>query len=180
LGKPAMILVMVGTHFRGFDRLVRKMDEIAEGLDEKMMMQIGSGDYEPRNSEYFRHIGYTEMKVLIKDARVVVCHAGSGSVLDCVSSGKLPIVVPRLARFGEARDDHQLELAKFLDEAGSAIVVTDTERLQVTIRDYGSEQNNILKKKKSEGRGDRGVLAKVLREFIDGLSKSDARRFPYP
>ena len=144
------------------------MDEIAGKLDEKVIMQIGAGDHEPRNSMYFRNAPYPEIKALIEEARVVICHAGSGSVLDCVSSGKLPIVVPRLARFGEARDDHQLELAKFLVKDGSAIVVTEIDQLSAAINLF--ERERTILKEKSRGRK-RGILPNVLKEFINGLSE---------
>ena len=37
-----MILVTVGTHVLGFDRLVKKMDEIASKIDEEVIIQIGN------------------------------------------------------------------------------------------------------------------------------------------
>ena len=42
-----MILVTVGTHPQGFDRLVRPMDELAALLEEEVIIQFGSSSYEP-------------------------------------------------------------------------------------------------------------------------------------
>jgi UDP-N-acetylglucosamine transferase subunit ALG13 len=47
-----MIFVTVGTHYQGFDRLIRKMDEIAGKIEEDVIMQIGSTQYKPINAKY--------------------------------------------------------------------------------------------------------------------------------
>lgn len=125
-----MIVVVVGTHFRGFERMVKWMDRIAGQTDEDVVMQIGSTRYEPRNSTFFRYAPYPEMKALISRARVVVCHAGSGSVLDSLQSGKVPVVVPRLPNLGEVRDMHQVEFAKILVREGRAVGALDENELR--------------------------------------------------
>ena len=40
----------------------------------------------------------------------------AGSIMVALSEGRQPIVVPRLARFGEAVDDHQVQVAEMLAE----------------------------------------------------------------
>ena len=42
-----MIFVTVGTG--KFELLVREMDKIASKLKERVIIQIGNGDYEPKN-----------------------------------------------------------------------------------------------------------------------------------
>ena len=54
---------------------------------------------------------FDELVEHVRRARVVVSHAGVGSVLTALANGKRPVVVPRLHRFGEAVDDHQLPFA---------------------------------------------------------------------
>ncbi len=53
---------------------------------------------------------------LASRADVVVCHSGVGSLLDLIEQGIRPIVLPRLARFGEHVDDHQIELAQYFEK----------------------------------------------------------------
>ena len=45
-----MIFVTVGMHTAGFERLVKKMDEIAGKIDEEVIMQIG-GTSIPRKTQ---------------------------------------------------------------------------------------------------------------------------------
>jgi UDP-N-acetylglucosamine transferase subunit ALG13 len=70
-----------------------------------------------------------ELHRLIREARVVVTHAGIGSVAAALDHGRRPVVVPRLRRFGEAVDDHQVFFARRLQAAGLVTVVEDLERL---------------------------------------------------
>lgn len=58
----------------------------------------------------------------VRASDLVVTHAGVGSVLACLKSGKVPVVIPRLASRGEHTDDHQLELARRLGETGLVAV----------------------------------------------------------
>jgi UDP-N-acetylglucosamine transferase subunit ALG13 len=65
----------------------------------------------------------------IRAARVVVTHAGAGSVLTCLAAGTRPIVIPRLRRYGETSDDHQLAFGRRLDEVGLVTLVEDLRLL---------------------------------------------------
>ena len=125
-----MILVTVGTHTQGFVRLVQKMDEIAAKLEQEVVMQIGVTDYIPQNARYFRFVDQSEMERLNQEAVVVVTHAGAGSILTALLWSKPVIVVPRLVKFGEHKDDHQLQIAEALSETGKVVAVFDVESLE--------------------------------------------------
>jgi UDP-N-acetylglucosamine transferase subunit ALG13 len=58
-------------------------------------------------------------------ARIVVAHAAAGTVIIALRHGKPLIVAPRLQRYGEVLDDHQLQLAAALAATGQAITVTE-------------------------------------------------------
>jgi UDP-N-acetylglucosamine transferase subunit ALG13 len=49
--------------------------------------------------------------------------------MTCFAYGKRPIVVPRLRRFGETSDDHQLAFARRLADAGMVTLVEEPEKL---------------------------------------------------
>jgi UDP-N-acetylglucosamine transferase subunit ALG13 len=66
-----------------------------------------------------------ELGRLVREARTVVTHGGVGSILFCLDNGKRPIVVPRLRRFAETVDDHQLESARRFSDAGLVTLVDD-------------------------------------------------------
>lgn len=129
LGECSLIFVTVGSHYQGFDRLIKKMDEIAGKIDEEIIMQIGYTKYKPTNSQYFDFAGYSKIKRLNNDARIVVSHAGVGSILTALEQKTHLIIVPRLKKYDEVVDDHQLEIARQLLENPNVTVLYDVESL---------------------------------------------------
>jgi UDP-N-acetylglucosamine transferase subunit ALG13 len=93
-----LILVTVGTHNHGFDRLVKAMDELAAEVDEPVMVQYGSSVYVPRHAEHFQWTSGQRMEQLSQAARVIVTHAAAGSILVALLREKPLVVVPRLRR----------------------------------------------------------------------------------
>jgi UDP-N-acetylglucosamine--N-acetylmuramyl-(pentapeptide) pyrophosphoryl-undecaprenol N-acetylglucosamine transferase len=63
-----------------------------------------------------------ELVQALGGADLVIAHCGTGSALDALDAGAMPVLVPRRATHGEAGDDHQLELAAELSRRGLAVV----------------------------------------------------------
>ncbi len=120
-----MILVTVGTHHEGFNRLIAAADQLASSLDERMVIQRGSSSYVPQHAEAFQFTSGAEMTRLTEEARVIVMHAAAGSALIALRARKALVVVPRLQRYGEHMDDHQQQLARGLSDHKHAIAVDD-------------------------------------------------------
>ena len=118
-----MIFVTVGTSTTPFDRLLRAIDDLGE--QEDLVVQHGPSSVRPRSATCFDSMPFEELTSAIGAARVVVTHAGVGTVLACLGLGRVPVVMPRLASLGEAVDDHQLELARRLGGMGLVTLVED-------------------------------------------------------
>lgn len=58
-------------------------------------------------------------------------------------AGKVPIVVPRLRRFGEHVDNNQLYFTKKLEEQARIIAIYDIEEIEETIRNYDGRLNEL-------------------------------------
>ena len=144
---------------RAFERLVREMDDIAGELDEQVVMQIGSTDYEPQNCDFFRFKPRADMEEFYAGARAIVCHAGSGSILTALEHDKPLVLVPRMKTYGEVFDDHQLEIARAMEGRG-ATVVYDISNLKSAIKNV-----NTTVSKFSTGRN----LVGALKEYLDQL-----------
>lgn len=163
LGASNLILVIVGLAY-DFDRLIKEMDKIAGRIDEKVIMQIGNAkNYEIKNAEYFRFSSREDIERLCEKARVVVCHAGIGSILTVIRHNKPIIVVPRKKIYGEAMDDHQIEISKEWGKEGKITVVYDIENLENEILNINSSKE---KKFKNDNR-----LAISLKNYIDKLEQ---------
>ena len=104
-----MIFVTVGTNEARFDRLLQAFQPSPP--DEELLVQHGPSGVRPPGATCVDYLPYDELVATVRRARVVVTHAGVGSIMTALANGKRPIVVPRLRRFDEAVDDHQLQLA---------------------------------------------------------------------
>ena len=124
-----MIYVTLGTMFLGFDRLVRKMDGIAQATGERVVVQLGLCKATPAHCEHFDFKPHAAIMALHSEARVVVAHAGIGATLDALHAGKPFIVVPRLKEHGEHMNNHQVEIAQAVAKRGWGRMVLDLEEL---------------------------------------------------
>jgi UDP-N-acetylglucosamine transferase subunit ALG13 len=126
-----VIFVTVGTNEARFDRLLRALEDLPPGTD--LFVQHGPSPIRPAGATCTDYIGFDEMVERMRQAETVVTHAGVGTVLTALLNGTRPIVVPRLQRFGEAVDDHQLEFGRRASEAGYVTLVEDTAALGAAI-----------------------------------------------
>jgi UDP-N-acetylglucosamine transferase subunit ALG13 len=116
-----VIFVTIGTS-EPFDRLIAALPDDAS---EELVVQCGQSSMRPAGAEVHEYLSYDELVSLVRRARVVVCHAGVGTILTALANGRRPIVVPRLARHGEAVDDHQVALARRLADVGLVLLAED-------------------------------------------------------
>jgi UDP-N-acetylglucosamine transferase subunit ALG13 len=132
-----MILVTVGTNEQPFDRLVRAA--AALGGEEDLLVQHGSSRVPHGRGEWVDYLPFEELAARASEARVVVCHAGVGSIMMARRSGRRPVVLPRRHRLGEAVDDHQVTLARRLAESGLVTLVEDEAELAAVLyADYAA------------------------------------------
>ncbi len=126
-----MIFVTVGTNEARFDRLLAALEELPNGTE--LVVQHGPSPIRPSGATCRDYVSFDEMVEQMGRARAVVTHAGVGSVLTALLNGTRPIVVPRLQRYGEAVDDHQLEFGRRAQRAGLVTLVEDTAELPEVI-----------------------------------------------
>lgn len=107
-----MIFITLGSQKFQFNRLLKAVDELVEKgtIQEEIFAQIGYSDYKPKNYEYKVFLDRDEFAKMMEKSDIVVTHGGTGAIIGAVKKGKKVIAVPRLARFGEYVDDHQLQL----------------------------------------------------------------------
>jgi UDP-N-acetylglucosamine transferase subunit ALG13 len=155
-----VIFVALGTQAYPFDRLLRGLD----GLDEELVVQGGASTYRPSGATWFDFLDFPTLLEHVRGARVVVSHAGVGTVMTAAAEGKCPVVVPRLARYGEAVDDHQLPFARRLHEAGVVRLVEDPAELRAAVAETPEPPGARLT-------GESG-LAADLRAYLEQLADS--------
>lgn len=123
-----MILVTVGTQLP-FDRLIRLVDEIAPDLDESVVAQIGRTALRPVHIKWKESWHPIEFDELFAEARLIISHAGIGTILAAKRYGKPIILFPRKSSFGEHRNDHQLATVRQLQDRPGIYVAYSREDL---------------------------------------------------
>ena len=123
-----MIFVTTGTQLP-FPRLIRAMDAIAAELPEAVVAQIGPDNASYAHVEIANSLSPAEFEDHFTRARVVVAHAGIGTILSARRIGKPLILVPRRYDMGEHRNDHQLATAKEVEGRPGLYIAWETEAL---------------------------------------------------
>jgi UDP-N-acetylglucosamine transferase subunit ALG13 len=126
-----VIFVTVGTLHYPFDRLLRAIAELR--TDEEIVVQCAAPSDLPEQAHFIQDVPYDQLVSYMREARVVVSHAGVGSVLTALRVGRRPVVMPRLAQHGEAVDDHQLAFARRLAQLGLVTLAEDARTLAQSI-----------------------------------------------
>lgn len=155
-----MIFVTLGSQKFQFNRLLKAVDEI--DTDEEIFAQIGYSDYKPQNYAYKGFLDREEFAAWEEKADIVITHGGTGAIIGAVKKGKKVIAVPRLAKYGEHVDDHQIQLIKQFKDLNLIYACMDGD-LQKALEVVNNTTYNEYKSNTDK-------IIKSLEEFIEGLS----------
>ena len=124
-----MIFATVGTQLP-FDRMVETLDQLASKMTEEVIIQTGPTRLRLEHATGYEALDPTRYDEVVQSARVLISHAGIGSVLTASTYGKALIIVPRRRALGEHRNDHQLATARKLEHRKGIYVAWQMSDLQ--------------------------------------------------
>jgi UDP-N-acetylglucosamine transferase subunit ALG13 len=127
------IFATVGTAKQPFDRFVRLVDEAAARRGVAGLIQTGFTKTRPSHCDAVAFLSRDEFERRVAEARHVITHAGEGSVISVLRSGKTPILVARRGSLGEHVNDHQVQLTKEFQMLGLAEAGETVEDLLVCL-----------------------------------------------
>ena len=132
-----MIFVTVGSQKFQFNRLLKKIDELVDKkvISDEVFAQVGVSDYKPINYDYIDFMTQEEFNKKIDKCSLLITHAGTGVIVNAVKKGKKIIATPRLAKYGEHVDDHQIQLIQQFDELNFIEPLYDLEEIERKIRE---------------------------------------------
>lgn len=149
-----MIFITVGSQKFQFNRLLKEIDRLIEenSITEEVFAQTGYSDYKPKNYKYKNFLDRDEFKKIIENSDIVITHGGTGIIIEAVKQEKNVIAVPRLKKYGEHVDDHQLQIASQFKEMGFIDYINKIEELEKLIKNidrtkiklYDSNTNSII------------------------------------
>lgn len=135
-----MIFITVGTQPQPFNRLFNEVQKMVDDglINEEVIAQIGSSDLDSNKIKIYKYLSLSDTIDNINRARIIISHGGTGSIITSLKMGKKVIGVPRLSKFGEHVNDHQVDLIDELSKQELILPVYDIHDLYKIIQDCES------------------------------------------
>ena len=159
-----MIFVTIGTQ-EPFDRLIKAVDEIAPLAEQQIfLVQASLNTYEPQNFKTVDFMDPTEFELQFNKADLIVGHAGMGTIISALEKRKPIVVMPRLLKYAEHRNEHQLATVRKLKTLGYIHIANDENDLQRILLD---SFKHGLKPLHQVGKYASSSLLESLKQFMD-------------
>lgn len=131
-----MILVLLGTFPTEFSRPLIAIEELCQAglIQEEVIVQNGHTAFESDYMTMRPFISLDELAVLYERARLIISHAGSGSIIKGVKLNKKLIAIARLAKYHEVVDDHQVEILNEFSRENYIFPWNESESLQDVLK----------------------------------------------
>jgi UDP-N-acetylglucosamine--N-acetylmuramyl-(pentapeptide) pyrophosphoryl-undecaprenol N-acetylglucosamine transferase len=153
-----------------FDRLVETVARSAEKgeITERIIIQTGEGGLKPPGLETSETFPFDYILDLLKDAKIVVCHGGTGSLITALRNGCIVIAMPRLYALGEHYDDHQSDIIAAFSARGLILVANSEDEMSAALT-----QARVMTPVVATT--DHSRLVEYLRTTIDGVTAEAGR-----
>lgn len=137
-----MIFVTIGTQL-AFPRLINCIKTLIEKnvINEEVIFQYN----EEPTDQTVNILSPEEFEKIIKRARIVIAHAGMGTILSCKELKKTLIIMPRKADLGEHRNDHQIDTCRSLEKKDYVHIAWNCEELEKLLiqNDFKNTKSSI-------------------------------------
>lgn len=159
-----MILVTLGTQDKSFKRLLNAVQKCIDDkvINEEVVVQTGCTKYNSKDMKIFDLMSQEQLDKYRKQARIIITHAGVGSILDSLRLDKKIIAAARLKKYHEHTNDHQLQILNNFANDGYIIKLENFD-------DLSSILNNIdsFNPKKYDGNNEK--IKNMIVEFIESI-----------
>ena len=157
-----MILITLGTQDKEFKRLLDMVQkEINNGnIKDKVVVQAGHTKYESKDMEIFDLIDREKFSNLISECDILITHGGVGSIITGLQKEKKVIVAPRLAKYNEHMNDHQMQITENFSKKGYILPLYEND-------DLGKVLKKVEKFKPNKFKSNTKKMIKIVSDFID-------------
>ena len=157
-----MILVLLGTQNNSFHRLLEEVEKNIKDntINEEVIVQAGYTKYQTHRMRVIDLMSKEQLSQFQDEADLIITHGGVGSIITSIEQGKKVIAVPRLKKYNEHVNDHQLDIIKSFDEMGYIIGIEDVAQISEALE-------KIKEFEPKEYVQNTGNIIKIIEEFID-------------
>ncbi|WP_191557382.1 PssE/Cps14G family polysaccharide biosynthesis glycosyltransferase [Metabacillus idriensis] len=145
-----MIFITLGTQRFPFNRIIDQVEELKKTYKGDIVIQNGytKCDLKDVLSQNFMD---SELFInYIKKADIIVTHGGTSSIIKSLEAQKKVIAVPRLQRYKEHVDDHQLDICSTFEEKGYITVLKENDHLIEKIESMKNQTFNTYESNKRD------------------------------
>ena len=127
-----MIFVTLGTGDKRFDRLLAEVERMIDlgKIQEEVVVQAGTTPYHSDKMQIIDLLPMAEMERLTQQCSLLITHGGVGSITSGLKHGKRVIAVPRLAKYKEVANDHQIQIIENFGQSGYLVGTEGVEGLE--------------------------------------------------
>lgn len=131
-----MIYVTLGTQDKPFHRLLKSIEkQIEKGtIHEEVIVQAGYTKYSTEKMKMFDLVDREEFSRLMDECNILITHGGVGSILTGLKRGKKVIACPRLYKYGEHMNDHQIQIVSVFAKEGYLLEYQEDDDLEVVLK----------------------------------------------
>lgn len=157
-----MILITLGTQDKQFTRLLDMVQkEIDNGnIKDKVVVQAGHTKYKSKDMEIFDLIDRDKFSDLISKCDILITHGGVGSIITGLNNNKKVIVVPRLAKYDEHMNDHQLQITNNFFKEGYILPLYENDSLEKVLKEVKTFKPKQFKSNTKN-------MIRLISDFID-------------
>lgn len=135
-----MIFVTVGTSKQDFSRLIREIDKLIDEkvINDEVVVQSNLCMYKPKNFVINSQLSKREYQLYLKKCDLIITHGGVGSIMDGLKNNKKVIAFPRLAKYSEAVNDHQVEIINEFKKMNYILTgkISDLDKILIDVKSF--------------------------------------------
>jgi len=165
-----MIFAVVGTQKFQFNRLLKTLDELVENgsIEEEIIAQTGHSDYSPQNYTGRDFFSKEEFENNIEKCRLLITHSGASTITTGLKHGKPVIVVPRLEKYGEHVDNHQVQISRIFADRKYVMMCGENDRLSDLVKQVPAYRF-------AEYHSERAQIVQTIMEYLCGIHTASGR-----
>lgn len=129
-----MVFISVGTQKQSFRRLFHMVEESKVLQNQRIIAQTGHTHFSSNRLETIPFMSIDLYKKYINESDIVICHGGVGTIFDALYLGKKILAIPRLAKYDEHVDNHQIEVCEELEKEGYILYLKEYELFDDVIK----------------------------------------------
>ncbi len=146
------IFIMFGTQDKSFSRFFEVLKKSKFIHENEVIIQSGYTEGQIEGVYIQNYFSEQEIQEHINSADIIITHAGIGSIINCLKQKKRIIVVPRLAKYKEQSNDHQLQIMEKYSSQGYIYPVYNLIEIDEAVeaildfqpKEYCSDKQQIL------------------------------------